>query len=68
MITDHYASIYTVSVQYSYTVHNRDGKNPNFGPARPVVYISGPARPGPARNKIFYFRPVSARENFLSSF
>ena len=33
----------------------------NFS-ARPVVHFSGPAR-----NKIFYFRPVWARENILSS-
>ena len=33
----------------------------NFS-ARPVVHFSGPAR-----NKIFYFRPVWASENILSS-
>ena len=33
----------------------------NFS-ARPVVHFSGPAR-----NKFFYFRPVSAIENILSS-
>ena len=39
-----------------------------FGPARPVVPFS--ARPGPARNTIFIFRPVWARfgprQNLLS--
>ena len=34
------------------TVRSRDGKTPKFL--------------GPARNKNFYFRPVWARENFLS--
>ena len=32
--------------------------------ARPVVHFF---QPGPARNKIFYFRPVWASENILSS-
>ena len=36
--------------------------------ARPGPWFIFSARPGPASNKIFYFRPVSARENFLSSF
>ena len=45
-----------------FIVLTRDGKTPNFyGPARPVVYFSGPAR-----NNLFYFRPVWARENLLS--
>ena len=42
---------------------SRDVKTPKFfGPARPVAHFSGPAR-----NKIFYFRPVWASENILSS-
>ena len=41
----------------------RDVKTPKFFcPARPVVHFSGPAR-----NTIFYFRPVWASENILSS-
>ena len=32
-----------------------------FGPDRPVVPFLGPARPGPACNTIFNFRPVWAR-------
>ena len=39
----------------------RNDKPLNYS-ARPVFYFSGPAR-----NKIFYFRPVWARENLLSS-
>ena len=39
------------------TIHTRVVKTPKFfGPARPVAHFSGPAR-----NKIFYFRPVWAR-------
>ena len=41
----------------------RDVKTPKFfGPARSSFF-----RPGPPRNKIFYFRPVWASENILSS-
>ena len=49
-----------------YNVHIRDVKTPKFfGPARSSFF-----RPGPVRNKIFYFRPVWARlgqQNILSS-
>ena len=45
------------------TVQTRDVKTPKFlGPARSSFF-----RPGPARNKFFYFRPVWANENILSS-
>ena len=41
----------------------RDVKTPKFfGPARSSFF-----RPGPARNKMFYFRPVWVSENILSS-
>ena len=43
------------------TIRIRDGKMTIFfGPARPVGPFPGPARPGPARNTIFNFRPVWA--------
>ena len=50
-------------MSYSFIVYTRDVKTPKFfGPARCSFF-----RPGPARNTIFYFRPVWANENILSS-
>ena len=48
---------------YEHNIHNRDGKTTIFfGPARSSFF-----RSGPARNTIFNFRPVWARENLFNS-
>ena len=44
--------MYSIVNMYLYI---RDGKNPKlFGPARVLFFRPGTARPGPARNKIFF--------------
>ena len=59
-----YSNLYSYHLQFRiHTASTMDVKTPKFfGPARSSFF-----RPGPARNKIFYFRPVWPSKNILSS-